>query len=101
MQTLRKFGLEEMALDEPAEALAQLEKFMQQEPDLDTIIAYGELSYLAGKLVEKHDEAAALDYYGASAAHAYVYLFDPTVRLCPQSLRPRLPRCLRSVQRRA
>jgi pimeloyl-ACP methyl ester carboxylesterase len=77
LQTLRKFGLEEMALGQPAEALAQLEKFMQQEPELDTIIAYGELSYLAGKLVEKHDEAAALDYYGASAAHAYVYLFDP------------------------
>lgn len=77
LQTLRKFGLEEMALDEPAEALTRLEKFIQQEPQLDTIIAYGELSYLAGKLVEKHDEAAALDYYGASAAHAYVYLFDP------------------------
>jgi hypothetical protein len=39
LQTLRKFGLEEMALDEPAEALTRLEKFIQQEPELDTIIA--------------------------------------------------------------
>ncbi|MCA9102202.1 MAG: hypothetical protein KDA63_13655 [Planctomycetales bacterium] len=77
LQTLRKYGLDDLAIKEPGEALARLEKFVRDEQELDTIIAYGELSYLAGKLIETQDEAAALDYYGASAAHAYVYLFDP------------------------
>jgi pimeloyl-ACP methyl ester carboxylesterase len=81
-QLLRRYGLARLQEKEPGEALARLQEQMQAEPSADKMYSYAELSFIQGnKLEAAGDEKAALDQYGASVAHSYLYLFDPGLDL--------------------
>lgn len=74
--TLRKYDLEEQLDGDPQELLAKFQQCIEREPSPEKLHAYAELSYLAAKRTEKRDPAQALDFYGASVAYSYIYLFD-------------------------
>jgi len=78
VQLLRRYGLENQQR-EPERALEQLTTFVRDEPHPEGYYAMSELAFIAAKQREGHDESHALDLYGASVAHAYLYLFDPTI----------------------
>jgi pimeloyl-ACP methyl ester carboxylesterase len=78
-QFLRRHNLDEASSDDPREVLGEMQKIIAAEPDSENIYAYAELAYIYGKKADaKGDQPLALDLYGASVAHAYYYLFDPT-----------------------
>ena len=63
-----------------AEALDRLRWEISREPSADKLYSYGELSYVEAKRLDaKGEDEAALDHYAAAVAHAYLYLFDPTL----------------------
>ena len=79
MQLLRRYDLADDADKDPAAPLERLAAVVEREPSAEGYYAFSELAYLAAKRLEHQDGAAALDFYGASVAYAYLYLFDPSV----------------------
>ena len=73
--------LRRYALMQPAENVDQLAALAQElavEPTNEKAYAYAELSYIRGKEAEAAGkEAVALEYYGGSVMHSFMYLFDP------------------------
>ncbi len=78
MQVLRRYGLADRA-DDPERALDGLMNYVRDEPHPEGYYAMAELAHIAGRRRQRHDEAHALELYGASVAYAYLYLFDPSV----------------------
>jgi len=76
MLVLRKYDLDDQLDLDSKELLAKFQQCIEREPSAEKLHAYAELSYLAAKRAEKHDAKQALDFYGASVAYAYIYLFD-------------------------
>lgn len=77
-QLLRRYALSEQMAKSPKEALQKLQDEIQREPTPEKIYAYAELAYVQGKRSDSlGDKTSALNYFGASVAHAYLYLFDP------------------------
>ena len=77
MQLLRRYDLAEGYSSDSKKMLATLEELVAQEPSADNIYSYAELAYIGGKKAELTNPEAALDLYGASVTHAYMYLFEP------------------------
>jgi len=77
MQLLRVYNLTEDLKGDPQVLLAKVQKTIEQDPSADKVYASAELSFLAGKKLEKQNPRLALQLYGASVVHAYQYLFDP------------------------
>jgi pimeloyl-ACP methyl ester carboxylesterase len=77
VQLLRRYDLENDLKENGANLLVKLQKLIQEEPTPDKVYAFAELAYINGKRAETlgRDETA-LDYYGGSVTHAYLYLFD-------------------------
>lgn len=77
-RVLRRYDLADDYKKSPDEALSRLQDLIESEPTDDKIHAFAELAYVRGKQLEsQHKEGAALDWYGASVAYAYRFLFDP------------------------
>ena len=77
MQLLRRYDLAEGYSSDSKKMLATLEELVAQEPSADNIYSYAELAYISGKKAELTNPQGALDMYGASVTHAYMYLFEP------------------------
>lgn len=75
LQVLRSCALLD-ELDQPEQLLKDLQQTIDREPTAEKIYAFAEMGYRAGRQVEARDPKAALDFYGASVAHSYRYLFD-------------------------
>lgn len=74
---LRRYDLQEHR-SEYEKLLDQLATELGREPSSEKVYAYSELAYVGGRRAQENgDEANALRFYGASVAHAYMYLFDP------------------------
>ena len=110
MQLLRRYDLVESLADQPEDVLQQLCLQCEKEPSAEKLYSYAELSYLLGRRAEERDPAEALDYYGGSVAHSYLYLFDerfadlrnpydPQFRGACDLYNGALESCLRIVQR--
>lgn len=76
MQLLRKYDLIDALHGKIQPLLDRVQAIADQEPSPETVYAFAELSYIAGKRAELTDPAAALDHYGSSVTYAYKYLFD-------------------------
>ncbi|MBS0207583.1 MAG: alpha/beta fold hydrolase [Planctomycetes bacterium] len=76
MQVLRQYNLTEELRGNPAKLLTDLQSVIEHDPTAEKLYTFAELSYRAGQKVEARDRKAALDYYGASVAYSYLYLFD-------------------------
>jgi pimeloyl-ACP methyl ester carboxylesterase len=78
-QFLRRFDLLKSYKKDAGSALVQLHQEISAEPDADKIYSFAELSYLQAMRAEGlYQEKIALDLYGASVAHAYWFLLDPS-----------------------
>lgn len=76
MQLLRRYDLTSHLGGDRRQLLAQLQGILAQEPNPEVVYAIAEIAYLGGKQAEPLDQTAALDLYGTSVMHAYLYLFD-------------------------
>lgn len=77
IQLLRRYDLEDNAKGDSKQLLGRLQEVIAREPSADVLYSYAELAYIGGKRKEALDPQASVDFYGASVAHAYLYLFDP------------------------
>jgi pimeloyl-ACP methyl ester carboxylesterase len=76
MQLLRRHDLTSHLSGNRQELLAKLQAILAKEPSAEIVYAIAEIAYLGGKQAEPLDQDAALDLYGTSVMHAYLYLFD-------------------------
>ncbi len=74
-QFLRVNDLEEYRKD-PKALLERIQTVIEQEPTAPHVYAFAELAFIEAEKVKKDNPKLALDLYGASAFHAYQYLFD-------------------------
>lgn len=81
MQFLRRYDLVAAADDldeEPRELLGKIQYILDHDPTPDGCHAFAELAYISGvKRQNASNPQLALDLFGASVAHSYLYLFDP------------------------
>jgi pimeloyl-ACP methyl ester carboxylesterase len=78
MQFLRRYDLVQSLEDEPRELLGKIQYAIEQDPSPDGCHAFAELAYISGvKRQSDRNPRLALDLFGASVAHSYLYLFDP------------------------
>jgi len=77
MQLLRRHDLHEKIDDDPQELVNDVYDIVVAEPTPEKVYALAEVAYLGGRKVEHKDRRLALDLYGASVVHSFVYLFDP------------------------
>jgi pimeloyl-ACP methyl ester carboxylesterase len=76
MQLLRRYDLEKK-LGDKAELVAELSEIDRREPHREHVYALAEISYVGAKKAEQAMKPGeALEWYGASVAYAYQYLFD-------------------------
>lgn len=75
--TLRSRDLEKALKSDPVRTLTELKKCVDDEPTLDLVYAFAELSFQEAERREQANPKLALEMYVASAMHAYGYLFDP------------------------
>ncbi len=76
-QFLRQSDLDGVFDLPPHEMLARMQQLVSAEPTAQGMYTISELTYIAGvKANAAGDEATALDMFGASVAHAYMYLLD-------------------------
>jgi pimeloyl-ACP methyl ester carboxylesterase len=77
VQYLRQSDLPDVVELPPRAMLTTLQEHVAAEPTAQGMYTIAELTYLAGlKAKREQDEGAALDMFGASVAHAYIYLLD-------------------------
>jgi pimeloyl-ACP methyl ester carboxylesterase len=77
-QLLRQYALVDTQKKAPEEVLARLHEEIEREPTHEKVYSFAELSFLAAHRAEhRGDDPKALDYYAASVANAYLYLFSP------------------------
>ena len=77
MQLLRRYDLVDDLSGDRRDLLSKLNQILVNDPKADTVYAVAELAYLGAQRAELRSKQAALDLYGASVMHAYLYLFDP------------------------
>jgi pimeloyl-ACP methyl ester carboxylesterase len=65
---------------DPNALLEKVQAIIEKDPTPEKVYAFAELAFLEAKKVEHRDPRLALDLYGASAVHAYQYLFDERFR---------------------
>ncbi|MBI3467897.1 MAG: alpha/beta hydrolase [Planctomycetes bacterium] len=78
-QVLRRYDLLDDLEGDQQKLLDQLQVFVARDPSPENYHAFAELAFLAGKKIESDDQRRALDFYEASAAHSYMYLFDERI----------------------
>jgi pimeloyl-ACP methyl ester carboxylesterase len=74
-QFLRVNDLEENR-DDPKALLKGIQAIIEREPTAPRVYAFAELAFIEAEKAKKKEPELALDLYGASAFHAYQYLFD-------------------------
>jgi pimeloyl-ACP methyl ester carboxylesterase len=74
-QFLRVSDLEDHRHD-PKALLEQIQMIIEREPAAPHVYAFAELAFIEAEKAKKSRPKLALDLYGASAFHAYQYLFD-------------------------
>ncbi|NLS96612.1 MAG: hypothetical protein GXX96_31130 [Planctomycetaceae bacterium] len=62
--------------DDPKALLQEIQKVIEHEPTASHVYAFAELAFIEAEKAKKSHPKLALDLYGASAFHAYQYLFD-------------------------
>ena len=77
MQLLRRYDLAGAWGANPQKALLGLHEVQSVVPTASQEYALAELAYVGGKKAELLRKEEALNLFGASAMHAYRYLFDP------------------------
>lgn len=80
LQFLRFYDLADQIKGDPQKLLDKVQEVVKREPSADKIYAVAELSFLEAKRVEGNNAELAINFYGASALHAYQYLFDERYR---------------------
>jgi pimeloyl-ACP methyl ester carboxylesterase len=78
IQFLRRYDLLQSLDDEPQQLLGKIQHVLERDPSPHGCHAFAELAYIGA--IKRQDEAnprLALDLFGASVAHSYLYLFDP------------------------
>lgn len=79
-QILRRYDLIAQQERDPQVALVSLQQEIIHDPSPDKICSYAELSYIEGMRLEATGKPQdAIDFYGASVAHAYWFLLDPNL----------------------
>jgi len=79
-QLLRRYDLAKQQEKSPQVVLAAFQKQVETEPTPDKLYSFAELSYIAGQRLEHDGQVKeSLDFYAAAVAHAYLYLFDPSL----------------------
>lgn len=79
-RTLQLLRLYDLRADQHGNMQPLLDKFqaiVDREPTPDKVYAFAELNYIAGRKVELKNPDLALDYFGTTVTHAYLYLFNP------------------------
>ena len=76
MQLLRRYDLVDQLTQDRRDLLSQLQDILVERPEAETVYAVAELAYLGAKRSELGSKQKALDLYGSSVMHAYLYLFD-------------------------
>lgn len=107
MQTLRRWDLEHVYREQPAEAYAKLQAAAVADPQPETLFALAEMSYLFGKQVEEHKCPDAACFFYLCAGYAYHFLFDgpaedpydPRFRLACDLYNAGLAKCIRAAQK--
>ncbi|MFV2066368.1 MAG: esterase/lipase family protein [Pirellulales bacterium] len=89
MQLLRRYDLAGHWMGDRQKLLASLLELHAQNPRSDTLYAIAELAYISARKSELIDEKQALDLYGTSVMHAYLYLFDQRFPLAHNPYDPR------------
>lgn len=78
-RTLQLLRLYDLRADMHGNMQPLLDKFqaiVDREPSPDKVYAFAELNYIAGRKAELKNPDLALDYFGTTVTHAYLYLFD-------------------------
>lgn len=81
-QLLRKYDLDNYLQNGEQSLLATLQQSLIHGPDAEKMYSVAELAYLEARQQDLAGTPTAADLYLASAAHAYLYLFDE--RFTPQ-----------------
>jgi hypothetical protein len=76
LQLLRQYALLGDLHGNMQPLLDKFEAIVDRETTPDKVYAFAELNYIAGRKVELKSPDLALDYFGTSVTHAYLYLFD-------------------------
>ena len=74
-QFVRVNDLEEYK-DDPTAMLERIQAVIEEEPTASHVYAFAELAFIEAEKVKNSEPELALNLYGASALHAYQYLFD-------------------------
>ncbi len=88
MQLLRRLDLAGDVKGDRFRLLAKLDDLRAREPSPELTYAKAELAYLGGKRAELTNERVALDLYGTSVMHAYLYLFGEHLTRTPNPYDP-------------
>ena len=76
LQLLRQYDLLADLHGSMQPLLEKFQAIVDREPTPDKVYAFAELNYIAGRKVELKNPDLALDRFGTTATHAYLYLFD-------------------------
>lgn len=75
-QLLRQYALLDMLHGNMQPLLDKFQAVLDRETTPDKIYAFAELNHIAGLKAELKNPDLALDYFGTTVTHAYLYLFD-------------------------
>ena len=77
LQLLRQYALLSDLHGNMQPLLDKFQAIVDHEATPDKVYAFAELNYVAGRKAELKNPDLALDYFGTTVTHAYLYLFDP------------------------
>jgi len=89
MQLLRRYDLARHWMGDRRKLLDALLNLHAENPRPETLYAIAEVAYISARKTELIDQERALDLYGTSVMHAYLYLFDPRFPLAHNPYDPR------------
>jgi hypothetical protein len=76
MLLLRQYDLADKLTEDPCQLVAELREIFNREPTADKLYSLAELAYISGRKTELTHSHKALELYGATVLHSYMYLFD-------------------------
>ncbi len=76
MLMLRQYDLVDGLKEDPCQLVAELREIFNREPTADKLYSLAELAYISGRKTELTHPHKALELYGATLLHSYMYLFD-------------------------
>jgi pimeloyl-ACP methyl ester carboxylesterase len=88
LQVLRKYDLQENGRPKSDSVLGELQAILVREPSPEQLYSFAELAYLSARNHEMSGRRESEELYLASAAHAYLYLFDQRFRFERNSYDP-------------